>query len=85
MSRDTHTSVSPVHCMLFCAAPGTESADCEHGEVRLEEGPNIRQGRVEMCINNAFGSVCSVPSVDEDTAAVVCVSAGFSRDGEAQE
>ena len=81
ITRITHFRI-PVHQLLYSvySAPDTESVDCEHGEVRLVNGPNIRQGRVEVCINNAFGSICSVSFVDAD-AAVVCVSAGFFGEG----
>lgn len=66
--------------MYVLLAASTEVADCQHGEVRLVDGPNVREGKVEVCINNAWGSVCST-RFGADDAAVLCLSGEFAREG----
>ena len=34
-------------------------ADCEHGDIRLVGGSDPYQGRIEVCVNNAWGTVCN--------------------------
>ena len=41
------------------AALSTIVSSCTTGDVRLQDGPNVREGRVEVCINNAWGIVCN--------------------------
>lgn len=69
--------------LLLCTsqlALGTDFSNCNHGEVRLVDGPNVREGRVEVCINNAWGTVCSSNFGNED-ATVVCLSMEFDKEG----
>ena len=61
------------------ADPNVGFADCNDGDVRLEGGNNVREGRVEVCINNAWGSVCNSQFSTED-AQVVCSQMDFERD-----
>ena len=34
-------------------------SDCNDGDIRLEGGQTEYEGRVEMCLNKAWGTVCS--------------------------
>ena len=58
----------------------TSVGNCVTGEVRLQDGPNVREGRVEVCINNAWGTVCNDQFGVKD-AIVVCTQMNFSEKG----
>ena len=49
--------------------------DCSYGDVRLVNGSNPLEGRVEICVNNAWGSVCT-DAVSEDDVEVICRQIG---------
>ena len=55
----------------------TKEGNCSYGAVRLVGGHNDSplEGRVEVCINNAWGTVCT-DSFSEDDATVICRQIG---------
>ena len=54
--------------------------DCVDGEVRLQDGTDISNGRVEICQNGIWGSVSSNGWNLMD-ASVVCRQLGYSNEG----
>ena len=66
----------------------TEAAECESGEVRLAnftDDPDeaTREGTMQICINSAWGTVCSDDLFDTTDAEVFCEQLeGFGREGE---
>ena len=46
-------------------------ANCSDGELRLVGGIDVNEGRLEVCLNNAWGSVCSKQFTKEE-ATVAC-------------
>ena len=50
--------------------------DCMDGEIRLQDGTQPSNGRVEVCQNGIWGSVCNDMWDDAD-ASVVCRQLGY--------
>ena len=53
----------------------TEEGNCSYGDVRLVNGSSPLEGRVEICVNNAWGTVCT-DAISEDDAQVICRQIG---------
>ena len=56
-------------------------AVCNSGDIRFVNGNSPNEGRVEVCSEEAWGTVCDDFWTQED-ANVACRQAGFSRFGE---
>ena len=53
----------------------TPFANCEDGDIRLINGSNPLEGRLEICINNAWGTICH-DGFSSDEARVACSQLG---------
>ena len=53
---------------------------CLNGDIRLRGGTNLGEGRVEICNNNTWGTVCDDAWGTPD-ANVACRQLGFSPTG----
>ena len=63
--------------VLFVTAP------CQSGDVRLAGSSDPLQGRVEVCVNETWGTICE-DFWDTNDTSVVCRQLGFSAEGIAQ-
>ena len=54
--------------------------DCTNEAMRLVSGPSNREGRVEVCVDGRWGTVCGEGWGDTE-AGLVCASLGFPREG----
>ena len=70
------TNIKHVPTNYLCTFAG-----CSTGDLRLAgSGTSSMQGRVELCNNNQWGTVCD-DSWGTPDATVVCVQLGYSRTG----
>lgn len=53
---------------------------CREGDVRIVDGNTNLEGRVELCLENKWGTVCD-DGWDLHDATVVCRQLGFSSAG----
>ena len=74
------------HKMQVVVEVATVSVDililgpCPNGDIRLRGGQNPSEGRVEICFNNQWGTVCD-DSWSTSDGNVVCRQLGFSPNG----
>ena len=76
-SYDFYSIALKVYSLYFMSV--NVSVGCIDGDVRLVDGyihGNGKEGRVQICLNNTWGSLCS-DSWDDMDAVVACRQLGF--------
>ncbi len=63
----------------YLISPAAAYGSCVSGEVRLAGSYAENEGRVEICLNNDWGTVCD-DSWSSNDAKVVCRQLGFDVD-----
>jgi deleted-in-malignant-brain-tumors protein 1 len=84
----SHSSIGNHFCSQFLQDESSNvaiqcAADCEEGKVRLQDGTDPSNGRVEVCHHGIWGSVCS-NQWNISKACVLCKQLGFECKGTVQ-
>uniref|UniRef100_A0A1X7TYN8 SRCR domain-containing protein n=1 Tax=Amphimedon queenslandica TaxID=400682 RepID=A0A1X7TYN8_AMPQE len=78
----TNDSMDGLNCLqstdasVFCMSNFTQYVNCTNGDVRLVGGDVMNEGNVQICYNNAWGSVCD-NQWDSSDSNVVCYQLGL--------
>ena len=54
---------------------------CTNGDIRLVNGAVYQEGRIEICINGVWGSICGDEWTAGTSAFVACKQLGFINSG----
>ena len=72
-----------VSCLnsVTCVDISVLASNCPNATLRIVDGPNDLEGRLEVCLNNVWGTVCG-DYWDRYDAAVACRELGHQPTGE---
>ena len=56
------------------------TTDCSDGEIRLVGGTRLNEGRIEICMDKTWGTVCD-NFLDLNDALAICVQLGYPELG----
>ena len=65
---------------IICQGNATSETECIPGDTKLVGGSKVNEGRIEVCIDGFWGTVCD-EGWDDDDASVICRQLGLSATG----
>ncbi|XP_011408713.1 PREDICTED: scavenger receptor cysteine-rich domain superfamily protein-like [Amphimedon queenslandica] len=77
---DVQACIGDTDYGVICQGADTVYSNCSHGEVRLTGGRTLTQGRIEICIDGVWGTVCD-RGWDTIDANIVCAQLGLYPSG----
>lgn len=77
---DKTTLCTKYFANVCCPCAYIRTTECQNGGIRLQGGANANEGRVEVCNENRWGSVCDDNWGTTD-AMVACGQLGFATAG----
>ena len=78
----TFETGNPHFVVIVCTTlNNTIITDCSNGDIRLVNSDSILEGRVEICYDRVWGTVCSRGWEVQD-AGIACKQLGFSSSGQ---
>ena len=81
-----YISITILNMYLHSTAISTPTGNCSDGELRLvgssdDMEAKTREGRVEICINNAWGTICDTLFGSKEAEVACGQLEGFQMDG----
>ena len=70
-----------IYIFPYITDPNTtvQNTTCKDRDLRLNDGANVREGRVEVCYNQAWGTICGGNVFGSSSATIFCAQLGFRR------
>ena len=73
-------SINQIAVVMSILCPSTDlnvtHSNCTDYNVQLVDGPSLNEGRVLICINGVWGTLCN-SGIDYNDAGVICLELGY--------
>ena len=74
--------ISQINIVVFILHPPTDlnvtQSNCTDYDVKLVDGPGINEGKIIICINEVWGTLCN-SGITYNIAGIICLELGYQR------